>query len=243
METLLHCISLRVVKHSDTSSIATVWTRERGRMAVSLSAGAGREARRHRALMMPFSVFECVGHLQPGREIIRVSDVRPFGPGNVSAADPVKNVVAMFLGDFLYAVLRESQPDPCLTDFIFESVDTLRAATGVALANFHLYFLYRLSGFLGIAPDTGTYARGRFFDMREGVFTATPPLHAAAVDPRRAKVVWLLSRIAPGDLGRLRVNRTIRNEILDRMLDYYGMHHTPMSSLSSLQILRSVLGQ
>lgn len=234
---------MRVVKHSDTSSIATVWTREKGRMAMSVSAGAGAAARRCRALMMPFSVFECVGHLQPGREIIRVSDVRPYGAGNASAADPVKNVVAMFLGDFLYAVLRESQPDASLTDFIFDAVGVLGEVSGTALANFHLYFLYRLSDFLGIAPDTGTYSRGRFFDMREGVFTAAPPLHAAVIDPMRAKMLWLLSRVGPGDLDKLHVSRTVRNEFLDRALDYYGMHYTSLSSLSSLQILRSVMGQ
>lgn len=243
MDTLLHCISLRVVKHSDTSSIATVWTRERGRMAVSLSAGAGKEARRCRALMMPFSVFECVGHIRPGREIIRVSDVRPYGAGNVSVADPIRNVVAMFAGDFLYAVLRESQPDAILTDFLFESVALLRELSGTSLANFHLFFLYRLSEFLGIAPDTGTYARGRFFDMREGVFTAMPPMHGGVIDPLRARMVWLLSRMGPADLGHLKLGRTMRNEILDRMLDYYGMHHTSLSSLTSLEILRSVLGQ
>ncbi len=242
METLLHCISLRVVKHSDTSSIATVWTRERGRMAMSVSAGPGPAARRSRALMMPFSVFECVGHLQPGREIIRVSDVRPYGAGNASADDPIKNVVAMFLGDFLYAVLRESQPDAGLTDFIFGNVALMKNLSGGALANFHLYFLYRLSEFLGIAPDTGTYARGRFFDMTEGVFTAAAPVSKGAVAPGPAKMVWVLSRLTPGDLGKLRLSRGARNEMLDRILDYYGMHHTSLSSMSSLQILRTVLG-
>ncbi len=190
--------------------------------------------------MMPFSLFECVGHLQPGREIIRVSDVRPFGAGNVSAADPVKNIVAMFLGDFLYAVLRECQPDAHLTDFIFDAVGALAGVKGMALANFHLFFLYRLSGFLGIAPDTGTYARGRFFDMSEGVFTSSAPLSRGALDPVRARVLWLLSNLRSQDLGKLRTNRQQRNEILDRILDYYGMHHTPLSSLSSLQILRSI---
>lgn len=242
MEKLLHCISLRVVRHSDTTSIATVWSRELGRMSVSVPAGAGRAASRLRALTMPFSVFECVGHIRPGRDVIKVSDVRPFGSGNASATDPVKNVVAMFLGDFLYAVLRESQPDVNLTDFIFDSVGVLGDVSGTALANFHLFFLYRLSGFLGIAPDAGSYTRGRFFDMSEGVFTSSPPMSKGAVDPARAKVVWLLSRLGPGDLGKLRINRKVRNEILDRMLDYYSMHHTSLSSMSSLQILRTVLG-
>lgn len=241
METLLHCISLRVVKHTDTSSIATVWTRERGRMAMSVSAGGGRVAKRNRTLMMPFSVFECVGHIQPGREIIRVSDLRPYGAGNASAADPIKNVVAMFLGDFLYAVLRESQPDAYITDFIFGAVELLKESTGTALANFHLYFLYRLSELLGIAPDTGTYARGCFFDMSEGVFTSSAPLSRAAVDPAHAKMLWLLSRVGPRDLGRLHASRILRNEVLDLLLEYYGIHHTSLSSLSSLQILRTVL--
>ncbi len=73
-------------------------------MAFAVPAGAGRTASRLRALTMPFSVLECVGHIRPGREIIKVSDVRPLGAGNPSASDPVRNIVAMFLGDFLYDV-------------------------------------------------------------------------------------------------------------------------------------------
>lgn len=234
----LHCISLRVVKHSDATSLVMAWSRERGCVTFSVPSGKSREAARRRALMMPFSLFEGVASVKPGKEISRISDVKPFGAGCASATDPVRCVVALFLSDFLASALRDSQPDALLSDFIFESVELLSLSQGKALANFHLYFVYHLGHFLGISPDTGTYGPGRFFDMREGVFTVTAPLHSDVLVPEEAHVLWTLSRLQPRTLGLMRLNREERNRALDLMLHYYSLHHGRLSTPASLSVLR-----
>lgn len=241
MQTNVHCISLRVVKHSDTTSIATVWSRELGRLSIALPAGSTREAQRRRALMMPFSLFEGVVNVKQGRDLVRISDVRPWGIGNVAAIDPLKGVVAMFLADFLCCVLRESQADVPLSDFIFKSAEQLAQAKGTTLGNFHLWMLCRLGQFLGITPDTATYCKGRYFDMREGVFTITPPLHRNYLEPTASAYLLLLCRADYEQLHHLRLNRALRNRILDTILEYYSLHHTPCTNIPSLQIVRAVL--
>lgn len=232
------CICLRVVKYSDSQSVATLWTRELGALSAVIPSGAGREAGRRRAIMMPMRVFEAVAWTKPGRELARISDVRPV-PAPLSC-DPATGAVALFISDFLCGALRNSGPDELMSDFIFSSAAKLHACCGTALANFHLYFLAHLGRFLGIEPDMGTYRAGAYFDMREGRFCPAAPLHPAVLPPAQARIVAVLMRLSPRALPLLRLSRAERNAILDGILDYYSIHYASMRSLSSLPILRSL---
>ncbi len=235
----LNCIALRTVRHSDATSIVTAWSRQRGRIAVAISAGAGREAQRRRALMMPLGLFEGIGHFKPGEDICRMSDVR-LTPGSMSPQGAVGATVAMFLADFLASALRDSPPDPRLSDFLFPEIGAIGTLSPAALANFHLMVIYRLGHFLGIEPDLATYAPGRWFDMREARFTSAPPVHHQALDPERARGVVLLSRMNRRNLARVRLSRADRAALLDSVLEYYSIHHAPLSSLASLAIVREI---
>jgi len=238
MESPVTCIALRTIKYSDTASIATLWSREYGRLAVTIPSGKGREAQRRKAIMMPLGVFEAIADIRPGRDISRLKDVRPIGAGQIT--NPAATAIALFLADFLNAALKDSGPDPALTDFLIEMATALKKAKGNALANFHLSFLYRLSIFLGIEPDMGTYANGRYFDMREARYVATAPLHAHALDPARGKALHTLSRLTQRSLGLMRLNRTQRNEMLDLILDYYSLHYARLNTLPSLCVVRDL---
>lgn len=232
------CICLRAVKYSDSQSVATLWTRELGALSAVIPSGAGREASRRRAIMMPMRPFQAVAWTRPGQQLARISDVKPL-PAPLSA-DPAVGAVALFVSDFLGAALRQSGPDERLSDFIFSSAALLHGLGGTALANFHLYFLAHLGRFLGIEPDMGTYAQGAYFDMREGRFTAAAPLHRAALAPEHARMAATLMRLSPRSLRLLRLSRADRNAILDAILDYYTLHYASMRSLPSLPILRSL---
>ncbi len=301
MLTYCHCICLRLVSHTDTVSIATLYSREQGMMAAAVHLGKSAEARRRRAMLTPLSLVEAVsspsrrgnlvtlsdialspGGASPGgavRSIISAfladflcavlregqSDIHLFdfiseavsspsrrgnlvtlsdialSPGGVSPGGAVRSIISAFLADFLCAVLREGQPDIHLFDFISDAVRSLSEATGTALANFHLYFLYRLGRYLGIEPDMATYGKGRYLDMREGTFCASPPSHRDYIDGESTSLIHALSRANMRSLGLIKLNRMQRNQILDAMLAYYTMHHTPVQRLTSLQIARDLL--
>lgn len=240
MQLAVKCIALRSVKYSDSSSIATVWSRELGRLAVASPSGDGREARRRRAIMMPMGVFEGVATVRPQQEVARISDIRPLVQSAAATGHPAKSVVAMFLADFLCQALRDCPPDEHLSDFLFLQAEELAQAQGNALANFHLSFLYRLGRFLGIEPDLGSYRPGAYFDMKEGRFTLTAPLHPQRLEPAHARMAAIIGRLQPRSLGLLRLSHADRNLALDAILQYYSIHYRPLASIPSLPIVRAV---
>ncbi|MDE6109596.1 MAG: DNA repair protein RecO C-terminal domain-containing protein [Muribaculaceae bacterium] len=238
----IHCLCLRLVRHDDASSILTAWSAERGRVAVSIPAGAGREAQRRRALAAPLALVEGVVVSRPGREVLRLRDMRPWAVTSSVRSHPVKAAVALFLADVLEGVLRTTVADEQLSRFLFDAVQLLEGLTRpAAVANFHLWFLRALATFTGIAPDFGSWRPGRVFDMAEAVFRATPPLHGRYLDPEQAAAVHILGRLTPANMGRLRLNRDTRRRLLEGILEYYALHGAlPAGASRSLAVLRTL---
>lgn len=238
-QTRIKAIALRTVKYSDTQGIATLWSREQGRISAQVPLGSSPTARRQRALMTPLTIIEAIATSKSGQSIARLSDIRPIVASPATLQGGAVTLVTTFVADFLGAALRDSAADPLLFDFLEQQTELLASLSGTALANFHIALMYRLTRFLGIEPDTGTYAPGRYFDMAEARFTVTPPLSAKALSPEAAALVRTLSRITDRSLGLLRLTAPQRNQIVDAMLAYYALHHSPLN-LTSLSIIRAL---
>ncbi len=237
----LRCVALRTIKYDDRKSIVTAWSAELGRVSMIIPAGASREARRRRALMMPLSLFEGEVDVRPGRELLSIRDVRPLRVLAELCTEPTKAVVAMFLSEVLEKVLREEQADIALTSFLFDAVENLDLMQSpVGVANFPLVFLYRLGHFIGIQPDASCWRKGYYFDMRGGQFLASLPMSNQFLDPEETELAAILSRLDFENSQRLRLPRQLRRDTLSRILRYYTLHHTNLENLNSLPVVSEV---
>ena len=238
MYTHLHCLALRTVRHSDRASILTAWSAECGRVSLLMPAGNGPESRRRRALTAPMCVFECVGDMRPGRDIMPVRDVKALEVTPGIWSSPVKSAVALFLAEVTSVILPAAMPDARLWQCVRSLVVALEGLGGVALANFHLYYLAVLAAHVGIAPDASGWRRGAVLDMREGAFTLAPPLHHDYLPPAQARLARVLLTADVSRLGMIKLSRADRNVALDAMLKYFTLHYTSMSHLRTLPVLR-----
>ncbi|MDE6526459.1 MAG: DNA repair protein RecO C-terminal domain-containing protein [Muribaculaceae bacterium] len=235
----LDCICLRIVKVSDKRDLMSAWTRQCGRLSFSIPSGASRQARMRRALLSPLSTFEAECELRPDRDIHSLRDIHPGESSLAILSSPAKNLIAIFLSEFLDLLLRRSEPDSALSDFLFSSVNTLATdSTNKLCGIFHIIFLYRLTHYIGVEPDNDAYTEGAVFDLREGIFRNTPPLHP---DFLSGDLCRLFAGLATADYDNPpHTTRQQRADLLDALLKYYSIHLMSFSSLKSLDILRDM---
>lgn len=234
----INCIALRTVRYSDRNSILSVYTRQHGRMALLVPAGASKAATRTRALSMPLATFDCVADIRPGRDIFTIRDIRPTG--TPPSPSPLKATLSLFTADILASLLREPQQDRLLYEFILHSAATLQAASLQACANFHICFMLRLQHFLGIEPDWSTFSKGAVFDMADGIFRLIPPMHNRILPTDEAEAAHTLRRMNFRNAHRFAMSRFDRNRILDRMMEYYRLHFPGLGTVNSLDVLRTM---
>ena len=157
-------IVLGISKYTDKYAIAQVFTRDFGRVSYLLPKSRGKNSKTNPILFSPLSVLKMeVEHL-PLREIQRLKEVERMGLFYNIGADVKKVSIVFFLSEFLSKILRETQNNEVLFDYLHRSIEVLEE-TDTELANFHLTFMLGLTKFLGIYPNFGHYSPGCYFDL------------------------------------------------------------------------------
>lgn len=231
------CITLRSIKYNDTRAIVHCLSRQAGRIPVIVNDGNSPAARRRRALMLPGSSFSCLLDIRENRSLQSLRDILPTR--TMMLDNPVASSIVLFICDFLATILRDSQPDANLYDFVDTTIDHITTSSR-SIANAPIAFLISLAGFMGISPDTSSYREGYCFDFSSGIFRLSPPLHSQWLDAAQSAALVTLSRINLRNMHLFHLTRADRHTILDLLIQYYTTHFGSLRSLSSLPILRSI---
>ena len=206
-------IVLHTLKYGDTSMVAYLLTDVGGRRSYMVQGVRSRSGRGSKlALFQPMFPVEFEGLESPRQQMDRFK--------------------------VLYRLVRESEPNRPLFDFVWGSAEALDAMDE-GVPNFHLWFLANLSRLLGFRPGND-YTPGAWFDIREGLYSVVRPAHPGVMTQECAS---LLDRMLSCDvrrLGDVGLNRDRRSEFLNAMLAYFGYHLDAISAVQSVRILKEV---
>lgn len=241
MKETLQGIVLGCVRHSDRTSVLTVYTATRGTVALVVPAGSSAKGRTRAAVRMPLALVEFSCDFSGAKELRRPSGLTLRRPYGSLYFHPVKSAIGIFLAEFLLRLLREMPPDAGLFAYIERALLVLDSLERSAqIANFHLIFLARLLGPLGVEPDLSRPSP--IFDLRAARYVAAPPLHTDVLTGAEARVPLLLERIDFTRLGLLRLNREGRRRLLEGLLGYYAIHLPGLGRLKSPAVLAEIFG-
>ena len=232
-------VVLHTLKYGDSSMVVYLLTDVGGRRSYMVQGVRSTRGRGSKlALFQPMFAVEFEGLESPRRQMDSFREIRS---GAVLRSVPFgvrKSTIALFMAEVLYRLVRESEPNGPLFDFVWGSVGALDAMEE-GVANFHLWFLANLSRFLGFYPGNA-YTAGAFFDIREGLYTKTPPPHAGYMSGEHARTLDDFIRCDVRCLGEIGLNRRQRVGFLDALLVYYGYHLDAIRAVQSVKILQEV---
>ncbi len=232
-------IVLSTLKYGDSSMVAHLLTDTHGRQAymvqgVRSSRGHGSKM----ALFQPMFALEFEGLESSRMELHRMRDVHNGLLLGSVPFDVRKSTISLFMAEVLYRLVGESESNPLLFDFVWGSIAALDAMED-GVANFHLWWLANLSRFLGFSP-AGEHSAGAWFDMREGAFTRTMPLHGSAMQPEQAELLRDLLECDVAHLAEIPLNRHRRVGMLAALVEYYSLHLDSIRKVRSIEILQEV---
>ena len=201
-------VVLHTIKYGDSSMVAYLFTDLFGRMnymiqGVHSSRGRGNKA----ALFQPMFLVEFEGIEQPQARMHRMKEVRSLTPLSSLPFDVRKSTISLFMAEVLYRLIRESEANEPLFDFVCRSVVQVDRMTE-GISNFHLWFLVQLSAYLGFYPGNEPIPNG-YFDIRGGVFTPSVPAHRICMDASCSGLLGDLMDCEADRLGSLPLSRTL----------------------------------
>jgi DNA repair protein RecO (recombination protein O) len=200
--------------------------------------GSKRGTGSRQALFQPMFAVEFEGLESSRMQMHRFGEVHSGVVLHSIPFDVRKSTIALFMAEVLHRLVKESEANEMLFDFVWGSVEALDGADE-GVANFHLWFLSHLCRFLGFSPGN-EYIPDGWFNIAEGHFTAEEPPREYCMTRENALILRDMLECDVRYLGEIGLNRLQRVDFLSALLRYYGYHLDTINSVQSIKILQEV---
>ncbi len=235
----LQGIVFKTIKYRESSIISSIYTNKFGLRSYLINGVRSPKSKVSPALFQPGFLVDMVVYHKDGNSVNRIKEIRPGYHYRSEIFDLSKGAVSLFFSEICAKSIHEQEQNIDLFNFLknaFISLD-LEARSVV---NFPLIFLIKLSQFLGFEPNLRVEEKGNYFDLEEGAFAEHIPGHFNYLDKEMTGSFKTIMHLDFNRCSAVKVDKEIRNILLDKMLDYYKIHLTDMSEITSHKIFNQV---
>lgn len=232
-------IVLHHLKYSETSVIATLYTEAFGRQSYIINGIRSPKSKQKTGLLQPLFLLEIEAYHKAGREVQRLKEFRLDKVYQTIPFDVVKSTIAMFLSEIMYKTIRNEETDPELFQFIYESLihfDLMKEGS----SNFHLWFLANLLRFLGLQPQNNYNPTYQWFDLKNGKFLISKPIHPNTPNLEDSRFLSELFALDYHAMNTFSISGNQRSRLLEFLLEYYTIHFEKIGKINSLKILGEI---
>jgi len=232
-------IVLNRIQYGETSLIVHVYTEKFGRQAYMVKGSRSKKSKSKSNLFRPFFLLEMEVYHKEGKNIQSLKEVRLTETLNNLFFDIEKSTMVLFLTEVLSKVLREEEANQELFVFLYNCIRYLDLCED-SIQNFHLYFLTKLTRFLGFYPQLNWSDKYSVFDMDNGRFVEEVNSHAHCLGKQESKTLYSLFNTSIDDLNEIKINSKELDLVLRGVLNFYALQSQGFSSLKSLAVIREL---
>ncbi len=232
-------ILLHRLKYSDSKLILNILTREFGLQSYLFFVSVSAKKKSILNLLQPMYLLDLQVYHKENTGLQKIKDISAGKVLINLPFDIYKQTISLFLAEFLLKMLRENQTDKELFDFIYNSVISLDDETE-HFNNFHIFFLYRLTEFLGVKPENNYSDSKKIFDLQEAKFIIGQPNHTYFLDESKSRKFYELIKLNNFNQQGFKLSNFERKFLLRSMIDFYNLHLDRPGKLKSSEILAQV---
>jgi DNA repair protein RecO (recombination protein O) len=239
MQQTIQGIILQNTKYQDKKNILKIYTLQHGLQSYAIHLGHSKTSKIKPAHILALNQVEFIEHTRKTREVQKISEMHVTLVYQQLFIDLNKNCIAVFLNEVLIKSLKEHHHNEELYFFVCGKLKELDASDKND-PDFHLHFLIELSKHLGFYPNNNYSEKNCLFDLQEGIFTDTVPLHPYYVN---SEISFEFNKLIAANFNERDISFTgqIRGELLQTLLLFYRLHIPNFGEVKSIQVLKEVL--
>ena len=231
-----HCIVLSTLRYKDNDLIIKAFSREIGLVSfIHRGAYKPKKGSTKSAFYQVLSQ-NLVSTSAKNNDLKTVRDVTSNYLYASLYTNVFKSSIAMFLSEVLTASIKEEHQNIALFEFLKTAFTYLDLSDH--FANFHLFFLVKLTKFLGFYPDFNENAPDSF-NLRTGKFE----LNLQDNYVIEGESAFFMKAFLKSDFDSyesIKMNSKQRNDFLNNLLLYFELHLIDFRHPKSLEVLKTL---
>jgi DNA repair protein RecO (recombination protein O) len=231
---------IKAIKYSETSVICDAYTAELGRRTYIINGVRKKNSRISPALVKPMSLVEMIVYHHEEKDINRIKEIKPSYIYQRLPFDVARGAIGLFVTEVAQKTLREPEPNPVLYEFLVACYQKLDQ-TEEKIVNFPIWFLVKLSTYLGLFSVAKNLSEDCVFDYSEGkILREIPSGHHYYFSSQNTHLLAAFLELDFETSAQLELSNQDRRDFMDDMLRYYQYHIDNFGELNSILVLKTV---
>jgi len=231
-------IVLQLYPYKDHNAVVKLFTQNMGPISCWAASIHKKTSKTKANLLQPLSIIKAEISNKGNESLIQLREIETSVQTPHISLNIEKSTIAMFLAELLLKSLKESPHDDTLYDFIKDAILLLDATTE-RCTNFHILFMIRLSDHFGLLPKGNYSAETSYFNLQDGIYQLSPPLHPHFLSPTESEWLSKLSSKSLDKFYEWNIPAASRKLLLRGLLEYFELH-LAMIPLKSHLVLEEV---
>ncbi len=228
------------IKYSESSVIAKIYTELFGIQSYLIKGVRNKKSKIKSALLQHLSIVDLVVYHKEKSNIQYIKEIRSEYQFTSIPFDIRKSSIAVFINEILYKSIHEEEANQNLFDYLLNSIKLLDMITK-RFVDFHLLFTIGLTKYLGFFPRRNFSDKKTVFNLQEGFFQNAIPNHSNYLKKPISEIFYNLLNTQIEDVDSVKISNSQRNELLNKIIEYYRLHLPAFKDIKSPDILQEVL--
>jgi len=232
-------IVLQTIKHSETSVIARIYTEQLGRLSFMINGVRTSKSVSKAAMLQPGTLLEMDFLYQENKKLHYIKDFKRAHVYQSIPFDTRKSAMLMFIIEVVSHSLHDHEENEEQFEFVYDQLAELDRST-VVNAFYHLQFLLFFTQHLGFFPTLNYSVHNPVFDLQSGHFCNGNGALPNMMNATESAVLNDLLHSTPFERPNIACDRQVKNNVLEKLLQYFALHIDSFRNIQSHHIFESV---
>lgn len=232
-------IVLQTIKHSETSVIARIYTEQLGRLSFIINGVRTSKSIAKAAMLQPGTLLEMDFAYQENKKLHHIKDFKRGYVYQQIPFDTRKSAILLFLIEVVSHALHDHEVNEDQFAFVYEQLEKLDHSATVN-PFFHLQFLLLFSRHLGFFPNANYSKQNPLFDLMHGQFCSISEAGSFRMNAEESELLDRLLHSNFYEKPTFSCDRQVKNNLLEKLLQYYSLHIETFKSIQSHHIFESI---
>ncbi|MBS1746841.1 MAG: DNA repair protein RecO [Bacteroidetes bacterium] len=237
-------IVLKTIHYGETSIITSVYTELFGLQSYIVKGvrQASKKSSSKQIFFHPGAILEMEAYHNPLKNLQFIKEYRWDYLYEKVFFDVARTAIAQFMIELFLNAVKQPESNPDLFFLLEENLHQADKSVDAVAANLPEYFILQLSANLGFQLQGNFSKDTPVLDLQEGVFVQQEPVNSNFVIGAIASAISEIQNINRiNTLGKIKLNRQSRNEVLQSLLQFVSYHITDFKEMKSLPVLKEIL--
>ena len=230
-------IVLKTVKYSESSVIATIFTKKFGSLSFIVQGLRSSKNKQKGNLIQSGNILQLEIYLKEQRNLNRIKE---YSTAYIyTNSNFIKQSILIFCIELISKCVKEHEVNERLYDYVSLFLIELDKDEH-SIENKPLYFLLETASILGFEFSMQNILNGKYFNLERGKFEDVPTSTQSNLNENETLLLKKLIAVYY-DKNELKFNSTERKILLEKLILYFRWHIPDFTDLKSPAVLHEVL--